>query len=93
MGHLWRNSPGAIGFRYDPQWITQGGFAISHTLPLDNGDFTPEESVAHRFFANLVARRGHVYIWPAKERPRLSLAGAIAEIKATMLRTYRGLYP
>ena len=137
VGHLWRNATGAIGFRYDPQWIAQGGFAVSHTLPLGNDDFTPEESVAHRFFANLlpeggvreqivralkisntdfnllraiggecagalsivsveqepspqydyhpitdqelanlVARRGQVYTWPANERPRLSLAGA-----------------
>ena len=137
VGHLWRNATGAIGFRYDPQWITRGGFAISHTLPLSNDDFTHEESVAHRFFANLlpeggvreqivrdlkisntdfnllraiggecagalsivsveqepspqydyhpitdqelanlVARRGQVYTWPANERPRLSLAGA-----------------
>ena len=137
VGNLWRNSTGAIGFRYDPQWITQGGFAVSHTLPLGSGDCTPEDSVAHRFFANLlpeggvreqivrdlkisnsdfnllraiggecagalsilsvgqqpspqydyhpitdqelanlVARRGQVYTWPTKERPRLSLAGA-----------------
>ena len=137
VGHLWRNATGAIGFRYDPQWITQGGFAVSHTLPLGGNDFTPEESVAHRFFANLlpeggvreqivrdlkisnsdfnllraiggecagalsilsveqepspqygyhpitdqelanlVTRRGQVYTWSTKERPRLSLAGA-----------------
>ena len=137
VGHLWRNPAGTIGFRYAPQWATEGGFAVSQTLPLDSGDFTPEGSVAHRFFANLlpeggvreqivrdlkisntdsnllraiggecagalsimsveqkpspqydyhpiteqelanlVARRGQVYTWSAKERPRLSLAGA-----------------
>lgn len=137
VGHLWRDATGTIGFRYDPQWITQGGFAVSHTLPLGNDDFTPEENLAHRFFANLlpeggvreqivrdlkisntdfnllraiggecagalsilsveqepsspydyhpitdqelanlVARRGQMYSWPTKERPRLSLAGA-----------------
>ena len=40
VGHLWRNATGTIGFRYDPQWIAQGGFAVSHTLPLGNDDFT-----------------------------------------------------
>lgn len=39
VGHLWRNATNTIGFRYDPQWITQGGFAVSHTLPLSNDDF------------------------------------------------------
>ncbi len=58
VGHLWRNATGAIGFRYDSQWITQGVFAVSHTLPLGNDDFTPEESVAHRFFANLLPEGG-----------------------------------
>jgi serine/threonine-protein kinase HipA len=137
VGHLWRNPVGAIGFRYDPQWITQNGFAVSHSLPPGSDDFTPEDGVAHRFFANLlpeggvreqivrdlkisntdfnllraiggecagalsvlsveqqpsthyayhpitdleldnlVARRGQMYTWPTKERPRLSLAGA-----------------
>lgn len=137
VGYLWRNPVGTIGFRYDPQWIAQGGFAISHTLPLGNDDFTAEGGIAHHFFANLlpeggvreqivrdlkisntdfdllraiggecagalsiltveqqpsteyryhpitdeelsnlVARRGQVYTWSTKERPRLSLAGA-----------------
>lgn len=58
VGHLWRNSTGAIGFRYDPEWIRQGGFAVSHTLPLDHDDFAPEDSVAHRFFANLLPEGG-----------------------------------
>ena len=58
VGHLWRNPTGAMGFRYDPEWIAQGGFAVSHTLPLGNGDFTPEDSVAHRFFANLLPEGG-----------------------------------
>ena len=42
VGHLWRNPVGAIGFRYDPEWITHGGFAVSHTLPRGGGDFTPQ---------------------------------------------------
>lgn len=58
VGQLWRSSIGYIGFRYDPQWISQGGFAISHTLPLNNTDYTAEESVAHRFFANLLPEGG-----------------------------------
>ena len=29
---------GQIGFRYDGEWLTQGGFAVSHTLPLRNFD-------------------------------------------------------
>ena len=58
VGQLWRSSIGYIGFRYDPQWISQGGFAISHTLPLNDTDYTAEESVAHRFFANLLPEGG-----------------------------------
>ena len=34
VGYLWRNTQGLIGFRYDDNWLAQGGFAISHTLPL-----------------------------------------------------------
>lgn len=137
VGSLWRNPVGAIGFRYDPEWITRGGFAISHALPLSGEKYDAEDSVAHRFFANLlpeggvreqivrdlkisntdfnllraiggecagalsilpvdqqspmqysyhpindqelanlVTRRGQVYTWHTRERPRLSLAGA-----------------
>ena len=32
VGYLWRNTQGQIGFRYEEDWLTQGGFAISHTL-------------------------------------------------------------
>jgi serine/threonine-protein kinase HipA len=137
VGYLWRNPVGYIGFRYNPQWITQGGFAVSHALPLGRDDYTAEGGAAHRFFANLlpeggvrerivrdlkisntdfdllraiggecagalsilpveqqpsvqysyhsitdeelanlVTRRGQVYNWATKDRPRLSLAGA-----------------
>ena len=58
VGYLWRNTQGQIGFRYDEEWLTQGGFAVSHTLPLRNEDFTPEEGLAHRFFANLLPEGG-----------------------------------
>jgi serine/threonine-protein kinase HipA len=54
VGYLWRNSQGLMGFRYDSTWLAQGGFAISHTLPLREEDFNPEQSLAHRFFANLL---------------------------------------
>ncbi len=58
VGHMWRNSIGYIGFRYESQWLSQGGFSISHTLPLNSDDFTAEEGIAHRFFANLLPEGG-----------------------------------
>lgn len=137
VGQLWRNTTGAIGFRYDHEWIT-GGFAVSRSLPLAVQEFAPEEGTAQLWFANLLpegavrehivrdlklpntdfdllraiggecagalsilpvnrqpsgqrqyrpltekdladlaARRGQIYaVWPADDRPRLSLAGA-----------------
>lgn len=54
VGRLWRNAGGLIGFRYNGRWLTQGGFAISQSLPLGQEDFTPGEGLAHRFFANLL---------------------------------------
>ncbi|RKZ36604.1 MAG: hypothetical protein DRQ37_03800 [Gammaproteobacteria bacterium] len=53
VGTLRRNPIGAIGFRYDADWIA-GGFAISLSLPLATVEFAPEASIAHRFFANLL---------------------------------------
>lgn len=58
VGYLWRNTQGLIGFRYEEKWLTQGEFAISHTLPLQQEDFTPEDGLAHRFFANLLPEGG-----------------------------------
>ena len=58
VGRLRRDSFGHIGFRYDPEWLSGGGFAISQTLPLGAGEFTAEEGVAHRFFANLLPEGG-----------------------------------
>ncbi len=58
VGYLWRNPVGAIGFRYEPDWINNNGFAISLTLPLTTEDFSAEDSVAHRFFANLLPEGG-----------------------------------
>ena len=47
-----------MGFRYDPDWLSGGGFAISRTIPLVPGKFTVEAGVAHRFFANLLPEGG-----------------------------------
>ena len=58
VGYLWRNPLGYMGFRYDDQWLEQGGFAISYTLPSGHNDFTPEDAIAHRFFANLLPEGG-----------------------------------
>ncbi len=58
VGYLWRNPVGAIGFRYEPDWINNNGFAISLTLPLTIEDFSCDASVAHRFFANLLPEGG-----------------------------------
>ena len=54
VGYSWRNPQGLIGFRYGKEWLAQGGFSISCTLPLGHEDFTPEEGLAHHFFANLL---------------------------------------
>lgn len=58
VGYLWRNSQGLMGFRYDDEWLVQGGFAVSHTLPLQTGEFAPTSDLAHRFFANLLPEGG-----------------------------------
>ena len=57
-GYLRRDSFGHISFRYDNDWFSGGGFAISQTLPLSAEEFTAEEGVAHRFFANLLPEGG-----------------------------------
>lgn len=58
VGYLWRNPVGAIGFRYESDWVEAGGFSISQSLPLATGDISSEDSVAHRFFANLLPEGG-----------------------------------
>ncbi len=63
VGQLGRNTTGAIGFRYDPAWITGGGFAVSRSLPLAVREFAPEAGTAQRWFANLLpegAVREHI---------------------------------
>ena len=54
VGRLRRNSFGYMSFRYNPEWISGGGFAISRSLPLGTEEFTAEKGVAHRFFANIL---------------------------------------
>lgn len=54
VGQLWRHSSGTLGFRYDSAWIQNGGFAVSHSLPLTTAEFPPETGLAHRWFANLL---------------------------------------
>ena len=58
VGHLWQNTTSAIGFRYTSDWTTQSGFAISQTLPLKEEEYSPEDGIAHRFFANLLPEGG-----------------------------------
>lgn len=58
VGYLWRDARGLIGFRYAAEWLAQGGLAVSHTLPRSHEDFTPEQGIAHRFFANLLPEGG-----------------------------------
>jgi HipA-like protein len=58
VGYLWRNTQGQLGFRYHEQWLQQGEFAISFTLPLQDEEFAPEANLAHRFFANLLPEGG-----------------------------------
>jgi len=63
VGQLWRNTTGAIGFRYVPGWRAGGGFAVSRSLPLADREFAPEEGIAQHWFANLLpegAVREHI---------------------------------
>ena len=58
VGYLRRNSFGHMSFRYNPEWLSGGGFAISRTLPLREEEFKAEEGTAHRFFVNLLPEGG-----------------------------------
>lgn len=58
VGQLWRNTTGAIGFRYDPDWIASDGFAVSRSLPPATREFAPEKGTAQRWFANLLPEGG-----------------------------------
>ncbi len=50
MGTLESDSDGVMRFAYDPHWL-ETGFAISHSLPLQQG---PHGQAAHRYFANVL---------------------------------------
>ncbi|WP_165789491.1 HipA N-terminal domain-containing protein [Billgrantia endophytica] len=53
VGTLWRGDDGRLmGFEYDDAWQTTG-HAISHSLPLSQRIWRPEEQCAHRWFGNL----------------------------------------
>lgn len=59
VGYLWRNQQGFIGFRYDEEWLNNEPFAISLTLPLTDESYAEgDNSIAHRFFANLLPEAG-----------------------------------
>ena len=58
VGRLRRDSFGHISFRYEPGWISGGGFAVSQALPLRYEEYKSEEGIAHRFFANLLPEGG-----------------------------------
>lgn len=57
VGYLQQNAQGQMSFVYDQDWLKQG-FAISCTLPLQIEEFTADEGIAHRFFANLLPEAG-----------------------------------
>ena len=58
VGRLRRDSFGHISFQYDAGWLSDGGFAISRTIPLRPDEFRGEDGVARRFFANLLPEAG-----------------------------------
>jgi serine/threonine-protein kinase HipA len=53
VGKLFRNALDQIGFQYDKKWV-HDGFPVSQQLPLATVEYTPQEGIAHRFFANLL---------------------------------------
>ncbi len=53
-GCIWQNATGSIEFQYDSQWLTNGGFALSQSLPLQTEAFSSHAGLAHRYFANFL---------------------------------------
>ncbi|EPC04167.1 hypothetical protein L861_02320 [Litchfieldella anticariensis FP35 = DSM 16096] len=54
VGTLWRGDDGRLmGFEYEEAWQTSGQ-AISHSLPLSQKTWAPEDLSAHRWFGNLL---------------------------------------
>lgn len=59
VGFLWRNSLGRIGFNYADEWLkSTERFQLSITLPLREEEYSPENGLAHNFFANLLPEGG-----------------------------------
>jgi len=55
VGYIWKNDLDRIGFRYDVDWLKhESQFPVSLQLPLTENEYSPDEGVAHRFFANLL---------------------------------------
>ena len=82
-GYLWREPVrGKMGFRYHPQWLEEGGFALSKSLPLRRQPFEPGEEIAHRFFANLLPE--------ADARSRAVFALKIPDVDFDLLRAVGG---
>lgn len=55
VGRLWRNAANEIGFQYCDEWLNSDDkFAVSASLPLSREPCSPEDALAHRFFANLL---------------------------------------
>ena len=51
VGLLREDQRRLLNFKYDPQWLSQGGFSVSVSLPTSNGVL---EQQAHSFFAGLL---------------------------------------
>lgn len=61
VAYLWRDqaSPPGTGLRYAREWVENGGFAISQTLPLKTDEFPAAAGgVVQKFFANLLPEGG-----------------------------------
>ncbi len=61
VAYLWRDqaSPQGAGLRYTQDWVENGGFAISQTLPLKTDEFQAEAGgPVQQFFANLLPESG-----------------------------------
>lgn len=55
VGRLWRNAANETGFQYCDEWLNSDDkFAVSASLPLSREPCSPEDALAHRFFANLL---------------------------------------
>lgn len=57
VGEIWLDPSGLMGFKYDQNWLEKG-FPISHQMPIQKEPFIPSESIAHKYFANLLPEEG-----------------------------------